>query len=211
MFTPKKLFDTFSGLQKTLCMKKLSIILPFIAIVMCFATCKINRQDKLIGNWKLVPFTDPDSAVAVTYWTFYAGDLLEIYSLSTVDSTGKKPNVSNTDDQEESNVDESDNQADSVAATALKARKGTMRRGLNIGDTLSFASYSYNTDGKIVNILMPDLSADANYIPGSKDICGQYWMDEIKKNKRLKLVRRKDPKGEKGGAYLRMELVKVKK
>ena len=190
-------------------MKKLSIILPFIVIAMCFATCKINRQDKLIGYWKLVPFTDPDSAVSETYWTFYAGDLLEVYSLSTVDSTGHKP--ATADDQNNSSDDNSDNQDDSAVAAALKARKGTMRRGLNIGDTLSFASYSYNTDGKIINILMPDLSADANYVPGSKSICGEYWMDEIKKNKRLKLVRRKDPNGNKGGAYLRMELVKVKK
>lgn len=203
-------------------MKKLSIILSFIVIAMCFATCKINRQDKLIGYWKLVPFTDPDSAVSETYWVFYAGDLLEVYSLSTIDSTGHKPKPANTDDQNNSSDQNTDNQNDSSAdnnadsqdesavAAKLKSRRGTMRRGLNIGDTVSFASYSYNTDGKIVNILMPDLSADARYVPGSKDICGEYWMDEIKKNKRLKLVRRKDPKGDKGGAYLRMELVKVK-
>ena len=201
-------------------MKKLSIILPFVIIALCFANCKINRQDKLIGSWKVVPFTDPDSAVSETYWTFYAGDLLEVYTLSTVDSTGHKPATAddqndssddNSDNQDNSSTDNADNQDNSTVATALKARKGTMRRGLNIGDTLSFASYSYNTDGKIINILMPDLSADANYVPGSKSICGEYWMDEIKKNKRLKLVRRKDPNGNKGGAYLRMELVKVKK
>ncbi len=208
-------------MQKTLYMKKLSIILPFIVIAVCFANCKINRQDKLIGYWKQVPFTDPDSAVSETYWTFYAGDLLEIYTLSTVDSTGLKPKPAttddqtdssdnNTDNQDDSSVDNADNQDESAVAAALKARKGTIRRGLKNGDTLSFASYSYNTDGKIINILMPDLESDAHYVPGSKSICGKYWMDEIKKNKRLKIVRRKDPNGEKGGAYLRIELVKVK-
>ena len=72
-------------------MKKLSIILPFVIIALCFANCKINRQDKLIGSWKVVPFTDPDSATNIKYWIFFAGDRLEVYSVSTVDSLGNRP------------------------------------------------------------------------------------------------------------------------
>lgn len=183
-------------------MKKLSIILPFVIIALCFANCKINRQDKLIGSWKVVPFTDPDSALSVSYWIFFAGDRLEVYSVSTVDSLGFPPD-SATAVKPKSN---GETPTDEEIYAMLASRK----RKVIAGDTLTFEVFSYNTDGKIVNILLPDASANAHYIAGSSDICGEYWMDEIKKNKRLKLVRRKDPKGEKGGAYLRYELVKVK-
>ncbi len=182
-------------------MKKLSIILPFVIIALCFANCKINRQDKLIGSWKVVPFTDPDSATNIKYWIFFAGDRLEVYSVSTVDSLGNRPDP-------ETIVSKSNGQV--PTDSAIYAMLGSRKRKVIAGDTLTFEVFSYNTDGKIVNILMPDASENAHYIAGSSDICGEYWMDEIKKNKRLKLVRRKDPTGEKGGAYLRYELVKVK-
>ncbi len=182
-------------------MKKLSIILPFVIIALCFANCKINRQDKLIGSWKVVPFTDPDSATNIKYWIFFAGDRLEVYSVSTVDSLGNRSDP-------ETIVSKSNGQV--PTDSAIYAMLGSRKRKVIAGDTLTFEVFSYNTDGKIVNILMPDASESAHYIAGSSDICGEYWMDEIKKNKRLKLVRRKDPKGEKGGAYLRYELVKVK-
>ena len=170
-------------------MKKISIILSLVAIALCFASCKINRQDKLIGYWKVVPFTDPDSAAAVTYWIFYAGDRLEVYSLSTVDSLGNHTDISElTASQTQNKVEKSD--------SAIFASLSTRHRGLVAGDTVRFSVFSYNTDGKIIK--------------GSHDICGKYWMDEIKKNKRLKLVRRKDPSGSKGGAYLRFEMVKIK-
>lgn len=184
-------------------MKKISIILSLVAIALCFASCKINRQDKLIGYWKVVPFTDPDSAAAVTYWIFYAGDRLEVYSLSTVDSLGNHTDISElTASQTQNKVEKSD----SAIFASLSAR----HRGLVAGDTVRFSVFSYNTDGKIINIQMADETGGAKYIKGSHDICGKYWMDEIKKNKRLKLVRRKDPSGSKGGAYLRFEMVKIK-
>jgi hypothetical protein len=185
-------------------MKKISIILPFVIIALCFANCKINRQDKLIGSWKVVPFTDPDSATNVKYWIFYAGDRLEVYSLSTVDSLGNRPDSTTV-------IGKSDKNNSTVKTdSAIYASLASRNRKVIIGDTLTFEVFSYNTDGKIVNILSTDASADSKYIAGSRAICGEYWMDEVKKNKRLKLVRRKDPKGEKGGAYLRIELVKVK-
>lgn len=183
-------------------MKKLSIILPFVIVALCFANCKINRQDKLIGSWKVVPFTDPDSATTKAYWIFYAGDRLEVYSVSTVDSLGN--HIEPTEETTKKSND--DYKSDTAIINSIKARK----RGLIVGDTVSFEVFSYNTDGKIINILLPDAAANAFYIAGSHNICGEYWMDEVKKNKRLKIVRKKDPQGEKGGAYLRFELVKVK-
>lgn len=187
-------------------MKKISIILSFVVIALCFANCKINRQDKLIGYWKVVPFTDPDSATTVTYWIFYAGDRLEVYNISTVDSLGNHTDVSElTSIQAQANTKEA--KSDSTIFASLSARN----RGVIAGDTVKFSVFSYNTDGKIINIQMADETAASRYVSGSHDICGSYWMDEIKKNKRLKIVRRKDPLGEKGGAYLRFELVKVKR
>lgn len=183
-------------------MKKLSIILPFVIIALCFANCKINRQDKLIGSWKVVPFTDPDSSATTTYWIFFAGDRLEVYSVSNTDSLGNRPEAGTIVGKSDGIV-----KTDSAIFASLKAGK---KRGRMIGDTTIFQIFSYNTDGKIINILKTDASTDSRYIVGSGDICGEYWMDEVKKNKRLKLVRRKDPTGEKGGAYLRFELVKVK-
>lgn len=184
-------------------MKRLSIILPFVIVALCFANCKINRQDKLIGSWKVVPFTDPDSATNIKYWIFFAGDRLEVYSVSTVDSLGNRSDSATVIGKSDKN---GSSKSDSAIYTSLTSRN----RKVIIGDTLTFEVFSYNTDGKIINILKPDASANTHYISGSHDICGEYWMDEIKKNKRLKLVRRKDPNGEKGGAYLRYELVKVK-
>ena len=183
-------------------MKKLSIILPFIIVALCFANCKINRQDKLIGSWKVVPFTDPDSATNIKYWVFYAGDRLEVYSVSTVDSLGNRDSTAV--------IGKADKDSPAKTDSAIFASLASRNRKIIVGDTLTFEIFSYNTDGKIINILMPDASANDHYIAGSRDICGEYWMDEVKKNKRLKIVRRKDPKGEKGGAYLRFELVKVK-
>ena len=185
-------------------MKKISIILSFVAIALCFATCKINRQDKLIGYWRVIPFTDPDSATSISYWIFYAGDRLEVYSISSVDSLGNHADMSEIAVKP---VDNKDVKSDSAIFASLSAHK----RGVLPGDTIRFEVLSYNTDGKIINIEMADATAGSKYISGGYSVCGTYWMDEIKKNKRLKIVRRKDPKGDKGGAYMRYELVKVKK
>jgi hypothetical protein len=58
-------------------MKRLNIFL-LICTVFFLVGCSNKMEDKLIGNWKQIPFYNPDS-VAFTYsWQFYAGDRLEI-------------------------------------------------------------------------------------------------------------------------------------
>ncbi len=147
-------------------MKRTSIFLSFIAIAICFASCKIDRQDKLVGYWKQIPFTDPDSSRTFTYWTFYAGDILELYEINNTDTAYAQ------------------------------------------GDTLSKRTFTYTTQGKELNIFSEGRENDDDYIIGSGDIRGKYWMDEIKKGKRLKIVKRKHPNGSSDGVYSRIELVK---
>ncbi|MBR5958839.1 MAG: hypothetical protein IKZ99_10795 [Salinivirgaceae bacterium] len=144
-------------------MKTLKIIIPFVAVLLCFATCKIDRQDKMIGLWKQIPFTDPDSC-EIRYWLFYAGDILETYVMG-FDSVGERT------------------------------------------DTVSTNQYTYYTEGKtlVVSSITGD---DSDFIVGSTDIRGTYWIDQLKKKKRYKMTRRKLPDGTTGGAYLRIEMVK---
>ena len=89
-------------------------------------------------------------------------------------------------------------------------KRGTYKRKVDVaqGDTIKYALYVYSTIGKELTISYEGADGDAGYIPGSSDIRGTYWYDELKKNKRLKMVRRKTPDGNKGGAYSRIELVK---
>ena len=160
---------------------RIKTILPFLAIALCFATCKIDRQDKLVGVWRQVPFTDPDSITAYTYWTFYAGDVLEVFTIVKPHETLSAFN-----------------------------KRGTYKRKVDVaeGDTVKYAIYVYSTIGKEVTISYEGVVGDDGYISGSSDIRGTYWFDELKKNKRLKMIRRKTPDGTKGGAYSRIELVK---
>jgi len=139
------------------------MIIPFVAVALCFGACKIDRQDKMIGEWKQIPFKNPDSC-DIKYWRFYAGDILETYEVK-LDSFGERT------------------------------------------DTTPVSIYTYYTEGKKLTI--SDESGDnSDYIPGSNDIRGVYWLDELKKKKRMKMTRREDPKGVKEGAFLRIELVK---
>lgn len=172
---------------------RIKTILPFLAIALCFATCKIDRQDKLVGVWRQVPFTDPDSITTITYWTFYAGDVLEVFTIET-DSSKVNP----------------DNIVKPHQNVSAANKRGTYKRKVDVaqGDTIKYALYVYSTIGKELTISYEGADGDAGYIPGSSDIRGTYWYDELKKNKRLKMVRRKTPDGTKGGAYSRIELVK---
>lgn len=146
-------------------MRRISLFLPLIVVALCFTTCKIDRQNKLIGYWKEVPFTDPDSVEYLTFWTFYSGDILELRQISNIDDGTK-------------------------------------------GDTISTKSYTYTTEGKELNIFATGEDVNGNYFIGSGDIRGKYWMDELKKGKRLKIVRRKHPDGSTEAAYRRIELIK---
>lgn len=156
---------------------KRSLMLAFVAVAICFASCKIDRQDKLIGYWKQVPFSDPDSVRTLTYWTFYDGDVLELLTVSN---------------------------------PSLNADDTSANQTSQPSDTISLARYSYNTQGKELNISKQGENGDDYYFVGSDDIRGKYWMDELKKGKRLKMVKREHPDGSKGGVYMRIELVKIK-
>ncbi len=164
-------------------MKRLSVILAFVAVAVCFSSCKINRQDKMIGYWKQVPFSDPDSIQTARFWTFYDGDVLEVIDV--------KP------------------KADSSSSGVSYGPMPKTKEDLNNCDTIQKLQYTYTTDGKELSIFMPGEESDYLYIVGSPSICGEYWLDELKKGKRMKMVRRKQPGGIKGGAYLRIELVKL--
>lgn len=175
---------------------RIKTILPFLAVALCFATCKIDRQDKLVGIWRQVPFTDPDSVSTITYWTFYAGDVLEVFTIETDRSKWKDsaayPVTADT------------------AGVASRMNRGTYKRKVEVavGDTLSYGVYVYSTVGKEISISYEGTDGNDGYVVGSNDIRGTYWFDELKKNKRLKMIKRKHPDGTKGGAYTRIELVK---
>lgn len=166
-------------------MKRLSIILAFVAVAVCFSSCKINRQDKMIGYWRQVSFSDPDSVEFVKFWTFYDGDVLVVMSV--------KPKTDST----------------SNGQLASNISMPKTKEDLENCDTVQLIQYTYTTDGKELSIFMPGEESDSQYIVGSHSICGEYWLDELKKGKRMKMVRRRQPGGEKGGAYLRIELVKL--
>lgn len=175
---------------------RIKTILPFLAIALCFATCKIDRQDKLVGVWRQVPFTDPDSITAITYWTFYAGDVLEVFTIETDSSKVKPGDVLHPHQNLSANN-----------------KRGTYKRKVEVaaGDTIKYGLYVYSTIGKELTISYEGINGNDGYIKGSNDIRGTYWFDELKKNKRLKMIKRKHPEGvedRKGGAYTRIELVK---
>jgi len=150
-------------MQKLSKMKNIKLIIPFAVVALCFATCKIDRQDKMIGVWKQIPFTNPDSC-DIKYWMFYAGDVLETFVIKH-DSLGE------------------------------------------LTDTMPSVQYTYYTEGKQLTISNSS-GDDSDYIVGMNDIRGTYWIDELKKKKRMKMTRRKHPNGEKAGAFYRIELVK---
>ena len=180
---------------------RIKSILPFLAIALCFAACKLDRQDKLVGVWRQVPFTDPDSVTSYTYWTFYAGDVLEVFTIETDKSKvrGKTILTPTTDTTKQSNE-----------VSASNMSRGTYKRKVEVveGDTVFYGLYVYSTIGKELTISFEGTGGNDGYIVGSNDIRGTYWYDELKKNKRLKMIKRKHPDGSKGGAYTRIELVK---
>jgi len=55
----------------------------YIVIILLFtlalSACRGDQQNKLIGVWEQIPFTEPDSIH--TYWQFFAGDALFIYTI----------------------------------------------------------------------------------------------------------------------------------
>ncbi len=62
-------------------MKKYYIFTIIIAVFVALAACRGNQQSKLIGSWKRVYHTNPDST-ETSIWDFYDGDKLEVTTTS---------------------------------------------------------------------------------------------------------------------------------
>lgn len=78
--------DLFNSITNI--MKRNSIKLLIITLVLIVAGCRGGQQTKLIGVWESIPFTEPNDFH--TYWQFYSGDLLEVYR---VDASGATPDT----------------------------------------------------------------------------------------------------------------------
>lgn len=210
-------------------MKRFFVIISFVIVAVSFATCKIDRQNKLIGEWKQVSFDNPEYSDTI-YWTFYAGDILEIRTYKGK-TKPKKEVVDTTKVTPPTPIDTTSN-ADTTAIAKMYNRGYRLYADSMVVDSVAVDSvqvdttpkpnvqptrpsesngvlkvYTYTTEGKDLNIFGE--FGDDDYIIGSADIRGKYWMDEIKKGKRLKIARRKHPDGSEGGAFLRIELVKM--
>lgn len=70
-------------------MKNLFLVLV-LAFTLPFIGCRSNDQEKLIGIWDEIPFTNPAESTHETEWIFYSGDRLEVQTTaieSSEDST----------------------------------------------------------------------------------------------------------------------------
>lgn len=59
-----------------------------IVLVLSFSllfSCRSNQQNKLVGTWKYIYHTEPDSS-SVKLWTFFSESELEIEDISEVDT-----------------------------------------------------------------------------------------------------------------------------
>lgn len=97
-------------------MKKTFFSIAILVIIITIIGCRGSQQNRLVGYWEQIPFTDPEDEEKTTskiYWQFYAGDevLREIYSMDTLTDTvlfrynidGSVLNIfASSEDQEES-------------------------------------------------------------------------------------------------------------
>lgn len=67
-------------------MKNLTIAIVLVLVASFTYSCRTNQQNKLIGTWKYIPHTKPDSST-VRIWIFYSGSELEVVDLVDSDST----------------------------------------------------------------------------------------------------------------------------
>jgi hypothetical protein len=59
-------------------MKRTLLNATAILVLAFLFSCRGSQQNKLIGNWERVYFTEPTDVKI--YWQFYAGDALDVYS-----------------------------------------------------------------------------------------------------------------------------------
>ncbi len=71
---------------------------PFFRIItiitlLVLVSCR-DKSEYLVGTWKQIPFTNPDSVRYKHSWKFYAGDALEVTTLDV--KTGKDTTIKYT-------------------------------------------------------------------------------------------------------------------
>lgn len=52
--------------------KSIFFLFAIISVAMLFG-CRGSQQNRLVGYWKQVPFTNPETTSQTYYWQFYAG------------------------------------------------------------------------------------------------------------------------------------------
>ena len=83
-------------------MKNYYTLFSLLFLVVLLSNCRGDDQNKLIGNWEQIPFTDPNDPVATPtkiFWKFYAGDAVTIYRVTgeVTDSLQYTYNISGQD------------------------------------------------------------------------------------------------------------------
>jgi hypothetical protein len=63
-------------------MKNYYTLFSLLFLVVLLGSCRGDEQNKLIGNWEQIPFTNPDSTPTKIFWRFYAGDAVTIFRVS---------------------------------------------------------------------------------------------------------------------------------
>jgi len=63
-------------------MKKIPVITSSVLLIALLFSCRGSQQDKLIGDWERIPFTQPTEVK--NYWRFYSGDALRYLRSITV-------------------------------------------------------------------------------------------------------------------------------
>ncbi len=66
-------------------MKNISIAIILVISVSFLFSCRTNQQSNLVGTWKYIPHTEPDTS-AVRLWSFFASGELEIEDISEQDT-----------------------------------------------------------------------------------------------------------------------------
>lgn len=58
-------------------MKNFIIVLAFGFSLLAIG-CRGKKEEKLVGEWKQIPFVDPETVTSYNFWIFYPGDALII-------------------------------------------------------------------------------------------------------------------------------------
>lgn len=59
------------------------ILILILAFTLPFIGCRSGDQEKLVGTWKQIPYTNPEEASDQNMWIFTGGNELTIKTIST--------------------------------------------------------------------------------------------------------------------------------